>query len=178
MLRSAIHSSAVRPLVASYRSACARRLHAVVADHRVGQPQTMSADWIAGLEPAALWHFFKDLTQIPRPSKHEAKCVWNLRRNPNTTQSFPAGRARGQTQSVPQWQLYVWKLLPHGVGTPITLLVPRTQHTHTPFSTLSARLNTSGARHTVQPTADVNCWGAPIPAPTCNAYTGKIYSTC
>ena len=30
---------------------------------------------VAGLEPEALWRYFAELTQIPRPSKHEGKCV-------------------------------------------------------------------------------------------------------
>ncbi|GFR49868.1 hypothetical protein Agub_g11970, partial [Astrephomene gubernaculifera] len=36
-------------------------------------------DAIAGLEPAPLWRFFKDLTQIPRPSKHEERVLQYLK---------------------------------------------------------------------------------------------------
>lgn len=30
---------------------------------------------LEGLEPATLWRFFAQLSEIPRPSKHEEKCV-------------------------------------------------------------------------------------------------------
>lgn len=33
---------------------------------------------VAGLQPAALWKFFAELSQIPRPSKHETRCVFCL----------------------------------------------------------------------------------------------------
>eukprot|EP00198_Chlamydomonas_reinhardtii_P009812 XP_001699149.1 predicted protein [Chlamydomonas reinhardtii] len=34
---------------------------------------------IAGLQPPALWKFFAQLTQIPRPSKHEARVLQYLK---------------------------------------------------------------------------------------------------
>ncbi|KXZ50230.1 hypothetical protein GPECTOR_17g868 [Gonium pectorale] len=38
-----------------------------------------TGDVFAGLEPAPLWRYFKDLTQIPRPSKHEERVLQYLK---------------------------------------------------------------------------------------------------
>ena len=43
-------------------------LQAPSSDMAVGAPSP-----IEGLEPANVWAFFQQLTQIPRPSKHEEK---------------------------------------------------------------------------------------------------------
>ena len=32
---------------------------------------------IKDLQPAAIWNYFYDITQIPRPSKKEEKSFWN-----------------------------------------------------------------------------------------------------
>jgi dipeptidase D len=34
-----------------------------------------SAAAVCGLEPAAVWHWFGQLSQIPRPSKHEGRVL-------------------------------------------------------------------------------------------------------
>lgn len=56
------------------------KVHITVARGSASSAVTAPCDMVAGdvlsdLKPALLWHFFKDLTQIPRPSKHEQRWV-------------------------------------------------------------------------------------------------------
>ncbi|GLC42124.1 hypothetical protein PLESTM_001294000 [Pleodorina starrii] len=46
---------------------------------RDSDKMTAAEDVIAGLSPAPLWRYFKDLTQIPRPSKHEGRVLQYLK---------------------------------------------------------------------------------------------------
>lgn len=55
-------------------SACSSSVTAAtLLEQRPGMAVGASA--VAGLQPAALWKFFAELTQIPRPSKHEERCA-------------------------------------------------------------------------------------------------------
>lgn len=52
--------------------------HTVIeASRRLAHSSTTVASMsaVAELEPKTLWQFFERLSQIPRPSKHEEKCV-------------------------------------------------------------------------------------------------------
>jgi hypothetical protein len=71
----------VRPLVTSITqrttttSCCPSSASA--ATPTLSQHDDMETDdAISGLQPALLWRYFKDLTQIPRPSKHELRWAW------------------------------------------------------------------------------------------------------
>ena len=68
LLRSPVRLSPVRV------SACSSAVTAAtLLEQRPGMAVGASA--VAGLQPAALWKFFAELTQIPRPSKHEERCA-------------------------------------------------------------------------------------------------------
>ncbi len=68
LLRSPVRLSPVR--LSAYSSSVTA---ATLLEQRPGMAVGASA--VAGLQPAALWKFFAELTQIPRPSKHEERCA-------------------------------------------------------------------------------------------------------
>lgn len=63
----------------------ARPLH---TDAAAAMPSGELPAALQGLQPEALWRFFGELSAIPRPSKHEGRCV--LR----TCDAWAAGRCR------------------------------------------------------------------------------------
>lgn len=67
--------STVRLFLRSYSAVRAQRFPTCATSLMPAVIEKPSVKAVAGLEPEALWRYFAELTQIPRPSKHEEKCV-------------------------------------------------------------------------------------------------------